>query len=61
MSYPFSRLQTDGFWHRVTKPGYDPKIEYNVKSMPRLREIFEGVNLDDELFHLLCELGQISY
>ena len=33
MAYPFSRLQTDGFWSRVPKPGYDPKVDYNIDSM----------------------------
>ena len=31
MAYPFSGLQTDGFWQRITQPGYQPNIEYNVK------------------------------
>ena len=26
MAYPFSRLKTDGFWERITKPGYDPEM-----------------------------------
>jgi putative restriction endonuclease len=56
MAYPFSRLQTDGFWHRVPKDGYRADIEYNVKSVRRLREIYEGARLDDELFQLLCTL-----
>ncbi|MFC1495331.1 HNH endonuclease [Thermodesulfobacteriota bacterium] len=54
MAYPFSRLQTDGFWHRVARPGYDPVVEYNIKSMPRLKEVLEGAKLDEDLFHLLC-------
>ena len=57
MAYPFSRLQTDGFWHRVTKPGFDPEIEYNIKSMVRLREVIEGAKLDEELFGYLCKPG----
>jgi hypothetical protein len=24
MAYPFSRLNTDGFWQRLPKAGYDP-------------------------------------
>ena len=57
MAYPFSRLQTDGFWHRVTKPGYDPDVEYNVSSMSRLREMYVGAKLDEELFGHLCDPG----
>jgi len=54
MAYPFSRLKTDGFWERIPKPGYDPNIEYNVKSMARLREMYVGAKMDDELFGYLC-------
>lgn len=54
MAYPFSRLKTDGFWQRLPKHGYDADIEYNVKSISKLREIYYGAKLDDELFQLLC-------
>ena len=54
MAYPFSRLKTDGFWQRLSKPEYDADTEYNVKSMNRLREIYYGAKLDDELFKLMC-------
>ena len=50
MAYPFPRLQTDGFWHRTANPGYDAEIDYNVSSMTRLREVYAGARLDDELF-----------
>ena len=50
MAYPFSRLRTDCFWHRIPKPGYDPDIECNVGSMERLREMYFGAKMDDELF-----------
>jgi putative restriction endonuclease len=55
MAYPFSRLKTDGFWVRIPKPGYDPEIEYNVKSMRRFRELYLGAKMDDELFQYLYE------
>lgn len=55
MAYPFSRLQTDGFWHRIPKSGYEARIEYNVKSMARFREMFLGARLDDELFAFLLQ------
>jgi hypothetical protein len=42
MAYAFSRLKTDGFWHRIPKPGYDPDIEYNVSSIERLQEMYFG-------------------
>ena len=57
MAYPFSRLKTDGFWRRVPKPGYDQETEYNIKSMPRLREVYHGAKMDNELFRLMCDLS----
>lgn len=60
MAYPFSRLQTDGFWQRVPKPGYEAQIEYNVKSMVRFGEMFLGAQLDDDLFAFLAhEVGYV--
>ena len=55
MAYPFSRLATDGFWERLPKPGYDAKHEYNIKSMNRLREVYYGARMDEELFQYLCD------
>ena len=55
MAYPFSRLKTDGFWQRLPKTGYDAETEYNVKSMKRLREMYYGAKLDEELFHFMCD------
>ncbi len=42
--HPFPRLQTDGFWHRVTKPGYNPDKDYNVTSISKLNEIDAGAS-----------------
>jgi putative restriction endonuclease len=53
MAFPFSRLKTDGFWQRIPKLGFDPDVEYNVKSMSRLREMYVGAKMDDELFGYL--------
>jgi putative restriction endonuclease len=55
MAYPFSRLRTDCFWHHTPKPGYDPDIEYNVGSMERLREMYFGTKIDDELFAFMSQ------
>jgi len=55
MAYPFSRLKTDALWQRIPKPGYDPDVEYNVKSMARLRKIYVGAKMDDELLGYLCK------
>jgi len=53
MAYPFSRLKTDSFWQRLAKPGYNRETEYNVKSMDRLRELYYGAKMDDELFQFI--------
>jgi hypothetical protein len=50
MAYPFPRLKRDGFWDRIPKPGRDPDVEYNLKSMARLREMYIGAKLDEDLF-----------
>ena len=55
IAYPFSRMKTDGFWQRLPKPGYDPETEYNIKSMNRLREVYYGAKMDNELFQYLCD------
>jgi hypothetical protein len=43
-------VKTDGFWHRIPKPGYDLDIEYNVSSMERLQEMYFGAKMDEEQF-----------
>jgi hypothetical protein len=49
MAYPFSRLRTDRFWHRIPNFGYEPNIEYNASSMERLQEMYFGAKMDDEV------------
>lgn len=53
MAYPFSRLKTDWFWERLPKSGYDAETEYNIKSVKRLREIYYGAKIDDDLFRFM--------
>jgi putative restriction endonuclease len=53
MAHPFPRLKSDGFWERVCNPGYDPDADYNVTSMVKLRDIYAGARLDDELFQFM--------
>jgi putative restriction endonuclease len=55
MAHPFPRLQTDGFWHRVTNPGFDPAQNYNVTSISKLQEIYNGAKLDEELFLYMAD------
>jgi hypothetical protein len=56
-AYPFSRLRTDRFWHSIPTPGYDADTEYNVSSMERLREMYFGAKMDDELFAFMAQPG----
>jgi putative restriction endonuclease len=55
MAHPFPRLQRDGFWHRITNPGYDPDKSYNVTSIAKLQEIYAGARLDEELFLFMVD------
>jgi len=57
MAYPFPRLRSDGFWKRICNPGFDVDADYNVTSMVKLREIYAGARMDDELFQYLCDPG----
>jgi putative restriction endonuclease len=38
----------------VTNPEYDPEHDYNVTTMTKLREIYAGARMDDELFQFMC-------
>ena len=53
MAHPFSRLDTDRFWHLITNEGYQSEHDYNVTTMARLRKIYAGARLDDFLFHFM--------
>jgi len=53
MAHPFPRLKTDGFWERIPNPGYDADTDYNVNTMSKIREIYAGARLDEELFQLM--------
>lgn len=55
MAYPFPRLHSDGFWHRIANPGYDANIDYNISSMTKLRDIYAGARLDDALFAYMVD------
>lgn len=55
MAHPFSRLQSDGFWHRETNSGFNPAQNYNVTSISKLQEIYSGAKLDEELFIYMAD------
>jgi len=49
MAYPFFYMRSEGFWHLV------PDKNEQVSSVSKLREIYNGSILDDELYRLLCD------
>lgn len=53
MAHPFPRLKSDGFWERICNPGFDPDVDYNIKSMGKLREVYAGARMDDDLFQFM--------
>ncbi|MBW1804328.1 MAG: hypothetical protein JRJ85_26790, partial [Deltaproteobacteria bacterium] len=55
MAHPFPRLRSDGFWERICNSGFDADADYNVTSMVKLREIYAGARMDDDLFLCLCD------
>ena len=55
MAYPYPRLKTDGFWHLIQNPGYENQININLSSMTKLREVYAGARMDEELFRLMCK------
>jgi putative restriction endonuclease len=55
MAHPFPRLQREGFWYRITNPGYDSDKDYNVTSIAKLQAIYAGAKLDEELFRYMLE------
>ena len=56
MAYPFYHLQRDGYWHLIFEEGFDStNVGKQISSMKKIREIYVGANMDDELFHYLCD------
>jgi len=53
MAHPFPRLKSDGFWERICNPDFDADADYNVTSMVKLREIYAGARMNDELFQFM--------
>lgn len=53
MSYPFYHLETADFWHLIEQPSTPHEAGRTVSSVKRLRELYLGARLDDELFPLL--------
>ena len=54
MAYPFYHMRTEPFWQLMPNEGYEDQAGLTVSSMVKLREIYSGARMDDELFQLLC-------
>ena len=53
MSYPFYHFETANFWHLKEQPEIPHQKGRIVSSVKRLRELYIGACLDDDLFLLL--------
>ena len=50
MSYPFYHMRTEPFWQLIPNEGYKDQSGMTISSMVKLREIYSGAEVDDELF-----------
>jgi putative restriction endonuclease len=55
MSYPFYHMRTEPFWQLIPNEGYKDQSGLTISSMVKLREIYSGAEIDDELFQILCK------
>ncbi|MBW2670050.1 MAG: HNH endonuclease, partial [Deltaproteobacteria bacterium] len=55
MSYPFYHMRTEPFWQLIPNEGYKDQSGLTISSMVKLREIYSGAEIDDELFRILCK------
>jgi putative restriction endonuclease len=53
MAYPFYYMDSEPFWNLVPRPGVTPPRGKVVSSMKRIRELYLGAKLDEQLFPLL--------
>lgn len=53
MSYPFYHLCRSAFWELQANPGYNHVPGRSIGSMKKLREIYRGAYIDEELFLLM--------
>jgi putative restriction endonuclease len=54
MAYPFYHMRTEPFWKLIPNEGYKDQAGLTVSSMVKLREIYSGAGMDDELFQFMC-------
>ncbi len=55
MSYPFYHMRSEPFWQLIPNEGYKDQSGLTVGSMVKLRQIYAGAKIDDELFALMCK------
>ena len=55
MSYPFYHKRTEPFWQLNPNEGYKDQSGLTVSSMVKIRELYSGAEMDDELFQLMCK------
>lgn len=53
MAYPFFHMDSEPFWILVSRPEVNPPAGKVVSSMKKIRELYLGAKLEDELFKLL--------
>ncbi|MCP3887686.1 MAG: HNH endonuclease [Desulfobulbaceae bacterium] len=53
VSYPFYHLSTSGFWHLAEQTDSPHERGRTVSSVKRLRELYLGARVDDDLYPLL--------
>jgi putative restriction endonuclease len=54
MSYPFYHMRSEPFWQLIPNEGHPDQPGLTVSSMVKLRQIYVGARMDDELFQLMC-------
>ncbi len=55
IAYPFYHLESDGFWRLLPKPGAEIVPGKVISSLTRLRDLYLGASLDQELWDLLLD------
>lgn len=53
MAYPFFHMDSEPFWHLSPRPGVHIPAGRGIYSIKRIRELFLGASLDEELFPFL--------
>jgi putative restriction endonuclease len=54
MAYPFYHMRTEPFWQLMPNEGYKDQAGLTVSSIVKLKQIYTGAEIDDELFQLMC-------